>query len=157
MTPESMDSLKSMIEADAALLAGESDAAIRGYLEAIHSAENAPAEDLLFDRELMIAYCDAGLSCAYAEREMFVESLASADRTTAVLGKQFNNTASIDVERLCMASSSKVFALIELERLDEAKAAFFDAKSILVKASVWSADGKRRFLELAVKLGVENA
>jgi hypothetical protein len=156
MTPESLKSLTSMLEADNALLAGEKEA-IRKYWQAITFAEEAPVDDPLFNKDLMIAYCNAGLSSAYARQEMFLESLASADRSTIVLEKIFNTHSLSDAERLTMAAISKGRALINLTRIDEAKRALCEARIVLETSRAWSPEDKARFRELALELKLEGA
>lgn len=156
MTPESVTSMKLMLEADQALTVGGDQAAIQGYLEAIIFAEKAPQEDQLFARDLMIAYCNAGLSYAYGRQGEFVESLAFADRATKVLGEKFNSNSPIDAQRLTMAFMSRIHALIKLQRRDEAEKALCEAKSTLTRISAWSTEDRENLGKLEIQLSSED-
>jgi tetratricopeptide (TPR) repeat protein len=152
MTPESLNSLKLMMEADCSLLQTDYEQAIKCYSEAITWAERAPESDPLFDRELMIAYCNAGMSGAYVRQGKYIESLASAERSTSVLEEKFNTRTLCDAERLSTASMSKARALIGLGRVDEAKMAFDHANNILGTSEAWSYSDREEFLKLAKEL-----
>jgi hypothetical protein len=155
MTSNWLNALKSMLEADNALLAGENES-VGLYWQAITCAEKV-WEPNLFNKDLMIAYSNAGLSKAYAEQGMFVESLASADRSLTFLEKTFDANSFSDAERLTMSAISKTRALMYLARLDEAQRAFCNARSILRTSNIWSPEDKLRFQELAIELKVEDA
>jgi L-asparaginase II len=152
MTPESLRAVESMLEGDRTLTLGDLEESIMKYLEALRHTEEAPESDSLFDRDLMIACCSAGLSTAYTRKGMFVESLASADRAIGILDHTFDSRRRVDTERLVEAAMSKTLSLAGLGRSVEALLAVDYMKAVFQKSGTWNAHVEETLERLALQL-----
>ena len=152
MTPESLRALELMLDGDRTLTFGEPEESIMKYLEALRHAEEAPESDSFFDKDLMIACCNAGLSTAYTGKGMFVESLASADRAIGILDHTFYSRRGVDTERLVEAAMSKTLSLAGLGRFVEALMAVEYTKAVLQKSGTWNTHVEETLEHLALQL-----
>ena len=152
MTPECLRALELMLDGDRTLTFGEPEESIMKYLEALRHAEEAPESDSFFDKDLMIACCNSGLSTAYRRKGMFVESLASADRAVGILDHTFDSRRGVDTERLVEAAMSKTLSLAGLGRSVEALMAVEYTKAILQTSGRWNTHVEETLEHLALQL-----
>jgi tetratricopeptide (TPR) repeat protein len=153
VTQDIVNSLKSLIEADDALAAHDNERALQEYMKAVKCAETASAHDPLFDRDFALAYCQAGIACAYGRLEMFDESLASADKAMTVLGARLDDGTLMDARRFTIALVNSIRALCELGRREDAKRTLSMGRNTLARCAAWSSEEREKFEKVAAEMG----